>query len=358
MDEEILDDLVGLIPPLLKGLESLGFIARYLNPPDLPALMRTVGEPENAISAALPRTENWPDHLEGLRTQLLISGEAVVTAFGQLRAAAAQPDGLREAFRALGLLPRAQEALYPLAADLPPVSRYYLSPNLRGDAERLRRLAEAALRDDTGVLTAGEPGERGGFSAYVPEDYDDATAWPLVVALHGGAGNGRNFLWSWLRDARAHRAILVSPTATGATWALQGHDQDTPLLRRIVDWAKASWSIDPDRILLTGMSDGGTFSYVSGLESDSPFTHLAPVSAAFHPMLAHAADPERLRDLPIYLTHGALDWMFPIDMAREAKAALETAGARLTYREIPDLAHTYPREVNPDILAWMAETRA
>ena len=41
----------------------------------------------------------------------------------------------------------------------------------------------------------------------------------------------------------------------------------------------------PRRMLLTGMSDGGTFTYVSGLEASSPFTHLAPVAAAFHPML-------------------------------------------------------------------------
>ena len=57
------------------------------------------------------------------------------------------------------------------------------------------------------------------------------------------------------------------------------------------------------------------------------------------------------------MVHGALDWMFPIAMAREAERALITAGAAVTYREIPDLAHTYPRELNPHIrLAWMNET--
>ena len=42
------------------------------------------------------------------------------------------------------------------------------------------------------------------------------------MALHGGSGNGRGFLWSWLRDARSRGAILVAPTATGHTWALMG----------------------------------------------------------------------------------------------------------------------------------------
>src|SRR6202012_3361038 len=134
-----------------------------------------------------------------------------------------------------------------------------------------------------------------------------------------------------------------------------GPDADTPNLARIVDVVRGRWAIDPKRLLLTGMSDGGTFSYVSGLEPGSPFTHLAPVAAAFHPMLAQMADPERLRGLPIHLAHGALDWMFPVEMARGAERALTAAGAAVTYREIPDLAHSYPRELNPRILAWLDE---
>jgi phospholipase/carboxylesterase len=70
-------------------------------------------------------------------------------------------------------------------------------------------------------------------------------------------------------------------------------------------------------------------------------------------MLAQMADPDRLRGLPIHITHGALDWMFPVDLAQEAQRALAAAGARVTYREIDDLSHTYPREVNAEILEWL-----
>ena len=106
-------------------------------------------------------------------------------------------------------------------------------------------------------------------------------------------------------------------------------------------------------MLLTGMSDGGTFTYLSGLEPGSPFTHLAPVSASFHPMIARMADPERLRGLPIHLVHGTLAWMFPIEVAHAARDALIEAGAEVRFREIEDLSHTYPREVNAELLDWM-----
>jgi phospholipase/carboxylesterase len=175
----------------------------------------------------------------------------------------------------------------------------------------------------------------------------------MVMALHGGSGNGRAFLWSWLRDARSRGVILVAPTATGRTWALMGDDTDTPNLGRILDLVRTRCNVDPDRLLLTGMSDGGTFCYVTGLEGASPFTHLAPIAAAFHPLMAGIADADRLQGLPIYLVHGRLDWMFPVELARQARQALSLAGAAVTYRELDDLSHTYPREINAAMLDWL-----
>jgi len=351
MDEQELDDLVVFLPALLQALERLGFFARHFHPPRFASLLDAVGQPDAELAAQAVRLKAWPDTLAHVRAPLLASADAALAAFAELRAGAQDPEGLGAVFRALRHLPRAQEAIYPLARDLPPVNRFFLDPAHRQDTERLRRLAEAPPRPDTGLLRSDDPpGAPGGFSAYVPEDYDPAVAWPLVVALHGGSGNGHAFLWSWLRDARTRGVILVSPTAIGRTWAISGPDPDTPNLHRIVDEIRSRWTIDPARILLTGMSDGGTFSYVSGLEAASPFTHLAPVSAAFHPMLAQFADPDRLNGLPIHIVHGALDWMFPIDMARDARDALVRAGAAVSYVEIDDLSHTYPREANAAIL--------
>jgi phospholipase/carboxylesterase len=357
MDEPELNDLVTLLPALLRTLEALGFVARNLDPPRFGAVMAVAGAPDEALRAARPRLADWPEALAQVAAGLGAASDEALAAFDELRAAAGHPDGLRAVFRALRHLPRAQAALYPFAAGLPPVSRFFLEPGSRGDVALQARLAQAEPRADTGVFHLdNEPGSRGGYSIYVPEYYDPGRAWPLVVALHGGSGHGRGFLWSWLRDARSRGAILVAPTATGETWAIAGADADTPNLDRILHDVRARWSIDPARMLLTGLSDGGTFCYVSGLERDSPFTHLAPVAAAFHPFIAEMADAERIDGLPIHLTHGALDWMFPVEMAREARDAMTAAGARVTYREIDDLSHCYPVEANPPMLDWLART--
>jgi phospholipase/carboxylesterase len=354
MDERVLDDLTEILPPLLRSLEGLGFVARYLNPADFPRVMEAVGAPDAPLPALRRRLEGWPPALAEVRDGVASAADAAIAAFAELRAAPHSDEGVGAVFRALRHLPRAQAALYPMAQGLPPLSRYFLEPDRRDDAALLARLAEAEPRPDTGVLQlAGEAGARASVTAYVPEDYSPDVPCPLVVALHGGSGNGAAFLWSWLRAARAGGAILVCPTAVGRTWALQGPDPDTPMLARIVEAVSDQWAIDPQRRLLTGMSDGGTFAYVSGLEPASPFTHLAPVSAAFHPMLTGFADRERLAGLPIHIVHGALDWMFPVSMAREARDALSAAGAAVTYAELDDLSHTWPREMAPTILAWL-----
>ena len=353
MDDGALEDLRAFLPPLLRALEGLGFVARRLNPPHLARILAVVAEPEAGLREARPRIDAWPEELAGVRERLQTVADEALATYDELGDA----QDMRAVYRALRHAPRAQEALYPLAEGLPPVSRYFLSPSKRDDAALMARLHGATGRDDVGVFhDDNDPGSRGGFSLYVPETYDGETPHPVVFALHGGAGSGRGFLWSWLRDARAAGAILVAPTAVGDTWALHGQDADSPNLERILDEVRARWVIDTARLLLTGMSDGGTFSYVSGLVDGSPFTHLAPACAAFHPMLSAFADAGRVAGLPIHITHGQQDWMFPVDMAREAEAALLAAGARVTYREIEDLSHCYPSDLNPDVLAWMDAT--
>jgi phospholipase/carboxylesterase len=357
VDARELDDVVAVLPPLLQALDRLGFVARYLAPPHFAEVLAAVGEPDAMLIAERHRLEGWSDGLADVQSRLTLATDAAIAAFAALRAAPDAEDGLMAAFRALRELPRASEALYPLARGLPPVSRFFLDPAHRDDADLARRLAEAPDRPDTGVMHFGDaPGARGGFSIYVPETYDPAVAWPVVFALHGGSGNGRSFLWSWVREARTLGAIVVAPTAVGRTWAIQGPDADTPNLARMLDAVRGQWNVDPARLMLGGMSDGGTFSYVSGLEPGSPFTHLAPAAAAFHPMMAAYADKARIAGLPIHIAHGVRDWMFPVDMAREAAEALQRAGADVTYRELDDLSHTYPRELNGPLLAWMRET--
>jgi phospholipase/carboxylesterase len=356
MSSTPVDDIQRLVAPLLQTLEALAHLARHLHPPNFSRVLAGVGTPDAELRAARAMPA-WPDPYSAMRPNIDQAADEALAAFDGLRDAATAPQGLQVAYRALRHVPRALEALYPLAGILPPVNRFFLDAERRQDNDFQARFLQPAP-EGTGVMCIGDdPKARNSVWVYVPETYTPDTTLPLAVCLHGGSGRGRAFLWSWIRDARSRGAIVVAPTSLGETWAISGNDVDTPHLAHIVDFVRGEWNIDPQRMLLTGMSDGGTFTYTSGLEAGSPFTHLAPVSAAFHPVLVQMADSDRIRGLPIHIAHGSLDWMFPVDMAREAERYFRAAGAVVTFREVEDLSHTYPADLNGAMLDWMNQSR-
>ena len=353
MSDDIQDVLVELLPALTGTLDALETVGRMLHPPRLPALAAGLGDSDGRLHAAVARFQAavWPEEMLPFRDQMALACTHTLRAADGFRTSADDANPLFAASRALRQTGRAAEALYPIAALLPPISRYFLEPERRADASLLDRLKTP--KPGTGVMHAGnETAVRGGFSVYVPEYLDRTVPAPVVFALHGGSGHGRLFLWNWVREARSRGFIVVAPTASGDTWSLMEPETDAARFPDILAELAQHYAIDPARLLLTGMSDGGTFTLLSGLDAESPFTHLAPVAASFHPMLVVMSEPARMKDLPIYLVHGALDWMFPVSVGRTAHQALTVAGAAVTYREIDDLSHTYPRDETARIADW------
>ena len=334
------------------------WVQRYLYPPVAGRLADELAPGVEALAAPLAQLETatCAEELQFLRDRLADvtrQTQELLTAFVQAARGAGEP---MELYRALRRFARVQEALYPLAPVLEPVSRWFLEPERRGDDALIERLRDGTLRDDDsqiGLLHArNDRNGRGGFSLYVPETWHGTGSMPLVVALHGGHGHGRDFLWSWLREARARGVLVVAPTSRERTWSLMGDDVDAEPLRQIVEFVAERYPVDRSRALLTGMSDGATYALLAGLRDGAPYTHLAPACGVLHPLLL-GGDLERVRDRPVYLVHGALDWMFPVETAQLARDTLLGAGARLTYRELADLSHTYPRDENPRILDWL-----
>lgn len=354
--EPAVDIISQLVPATLKAMHALEFAGRHLSPTALPQIIEAMVGRDSDLTAALEvsRAMDWPERLKSVRACLEPAAEFTAAGIAGLREASEAPQPIVAAYRALRNHALAAQSIYPMAAFLKPVSQFFLEPSARDDAELAARLAAVEPgRENVGVMHAGGgPGTRGGFSLYVPETYDASRACPLIVAMHGGSGNGGAFLWSWLREARTRGMIVLAPTAIGSTWSLMDAEVDGPSIDAMVAEVAKRWNVDSEHRLLTGMSDGGTFSYVLGLRGDCRFTHLAPVAAAFHPMLLTFADERRLRGLPIHIVHGMQDWMFPAHLARQAEQTLGAAGAKVVYREIADLSHTYPRDENGAILDW------
>ncbi len=364
-DDELINGIEALLTPLLTTMEMLGQVARHLHPPNAQQLatwlspqQAVVGEPAARLRAALPPGDAQSGAAAVSRRLLEVADEVMAALLG-FHAGADAPDPM-PMYRALRRQTQALALLYPLVPVLLPVSQLFVEPALRGNAVLLRQLAAAGAHEPDperplGVVNAGnERDERGGFTLYVPENYDASREWPLIIACHGGSGHGADFLWSWLREARTRGCLLLAPTSIDRTWSIiEPGDQDAPNLKGMIDFVGERYRIDSSRVLLTGMSDGGTYTLLAGLSGALPVTHLAPFSGVLHPFLYDNGGILRAAGMPIYLVHGVLDWMFPVDRARLGAELLTKAGAQLTYREIEDLSHTYARDENERVLDWL-----
>ncbi|MCR9141630.1 MAG: phospholipase [bacterium] len=364
MPQESPIEFPAALPPELRELWSqlseiltaFGDAQDRLDPPKIPEYADRLAP----LAAALEKTVHAIDvtklDRDAPAAVLTQSGVQLLGAASRFQGARTGPHEILKAFQALRPIARANDILFPLANRFVEISEHYLTPARRSDVSLRESLAKAAANPERGLMHFNnQRGHRGGYSLYVPENYTPDRAWPLIVALHGGSGHGADFLWSWLRDARAHGCLLAVPTSRDRTWSLHSPGVDAAGLNRMLDSVSGKWNVDAQRLLLTGISDGGTYSMLLSIVKQSPFTHYAPVAAAVHVLQNREGRVEApVRDTRIYQVHGAVDWMFPVEKARAAAQALKDAGAAIDYREIADLSHNYPRDENPAILRWFS----
>lgn len=339
----IMETTNSLCSALVKALGVHERAVRYLHPPLIPMLQ------EKLIPYGQRLERVWEEAGE-IDPGLNEAARLVLAAY-QPFLDAADMRGIDAIYRSFRPVSQALEILYPLRRTYPVLYNLFLETPVRDHIDALD--PEHASGERTGIVhhnEGGDPSGRGGFSLYVPESYDGRSPWPLVIALHGGHGHGRDFLWMWLREAKSRRFLLLAPTARLETWNIVQPGFDAGTIRQGMAYCDANWAVDHERVLLTGISDGASYALAWGLREAAPFSHLAPIAGVLPPMrLEHA------RGKRIFWVHGQHDWMFPVGNARQDCTRLEAAGADVTLRVVSDLSHSYPREWNDIILSWFDE---
>jgi phospholipase/carboxylesterase len=247
-------------------------------------------------------------------------------------------------------LVRGLYALYELRASLPIISAYF---NIEGSEIAADLPPEGDGSIPRGFTHHEHTDTRGKYSLYVPENYAPNRSWPLIICLHGGYGQGYEYIWTWLRSARTKGYILLSPKSLAETWTMTMNSPDTRSVMQMLDEVCAAYSIDRSRIYLTGLSDGGIFTYIMGLERHENFTGLAPVAGALHmavdPMLRTGTG----REVPLFVIHGVHDFIFPVTFTRQTNQLLTELKYNLKYEELPDWGHALTYSINEQlVMPW------
>jgi phospholipase/carboxylesterase len=359
------DRLTALCNSSLQGLAGFETVRRRLHPPHIAGLRSGLGPVRDRVEEALDdfREMKATEDLAEFHQLVLEAADRLLSALQLFLDKGPPQEAMLRLLKSLRAHCASQEVFYALRSALPRIAAFFQEPGcgrlpaeLDPETRHEAGVGVMAFHDDGKPLSVENPGgERGGYWMYVPEWYDESRSWPVVMALHGGSGHGREYLWTWLREARSRGFILVAPSSADRTWSFEGEDVDNPRLRSVLENVAARWQgADRERVLLTGLSDGATYTLLAGLDEDAPFSALSPIAGVLHPACYGLGHLDRAEGKPIYLVHGALDWLFPINLAHLTRDELQRSGAALIYREIEDLSHTYPREENAAIMSWFA----
>ena len=194
------------------------------------------------------------------------------------------------------------------------------------------------------------------YGLYVPSSYDSSKAFPLVVCLHGAGFTGDSYLERWasrLGDAY----ILACPTISmGAWWSRVGEELVLSTIRAVQD----RYHIDPDRVYLTGMSNGGIGAWIIGMHHAPRFAAVVPMASGIDEVLYPFL--RNLRDTSLYIIHGAKDQIMPVWLSRNITHELSQLGIAYVYREHewthPHAGgHFFPRQELPDLVEWLGQQR-
>ncbi len=342
----MITNLENISATLISVLTAFEAGMRRLHPLAIPAIRGELAVCEPALAAvrASLGMEDCDARPEEGRQALLRACEFLLQAVRNFGRAEDLQDAFLSALRASRKICRAQEALFPLCRLFPTVDRYFLEPG----AEVLPEIKTGD--SGTGLFHVGANRDlrtRGGYSLYIPSSPSLTSARPLVVALHGGYGHGRDFIWTWIREARSRGFVLCAPTAQAMTWSIGRVDLDGKALTWHLEEVCSRVSVDRSRVLLTGMSDGGTFALELGLSGNGFFPNITAVSCSLPPVKINRAEEKH-----VLWIHGAQDWIFPVERTVQACRHLRQSGVDIKLKVIPDLSHAYPREANDTILQW------
>jgi predicted esterase len=252
-------------------------------------------------------------------------------------------------------------------------ARAYLAAN-DADAERMvQRLATRPVDDLENALhhaiiaperadapVGKQPGRRfqvGNrtfhYALHVPESYRADRAYPLVICLHGAGFGGETYLDRW-QPRLGEGFILACPTIKDAAWWTKNAEE--LVMAVLAEVSRVYW-IDPDRVMLTGMSNGGTGVFVIGLNHADRFAALVPMASALprglYPLLDNA------RRTRLYIIHGARDEVMPVKYSRDLVSYLQKNGFQVVYREHEKEhpmagGHFFPQEELPDLVQWLS----
>ncbi|MBS0191272.1 MAG: dienelactone hydrolase family protein [Planctomycetes bacterium] len=202
------------------------------------------------------------------------------------------------------------------------------------------------------VYDAG-PGGKRPYALYIPPSYDPSKPCPAILFLHGSGESGtdghkqvaQGIGPAIVQDPAKWPFIVIFPQKPDSRSQWLDHQKTVmDILRK----TQSEYNIDPDRIYLTGLSQGGAGTWALGSLYPGTFAALVPICGYFRDMgdtmMPQSIAVRVFRD-PIWAFHGIKDDVVPYDQTTQVVQAIQErqAGMRdlvpIKLTLLPDANH-------------------
>lgn len=199
-----------------------------------------------------------------------------------------------------------------------------------------------------GELPLGAEGQDRGL-LLVPEGYAPGTPAALVVLLHGAGGSAEGILGLMRDEALATGTLVLAPKSQARSWDMlagRKYGADRAFLEASLARVFREYSVDPERVTLSGFSDGATYALSIGLSNGDLFRRIA----AFSPGGVAASE---LQGRPaIFISHGTQDPVLPVGGAQFIVEQLRKEDYVVDYREFEG-KHAVPGDLAREAFGFL-----
>lgn len=197
---------------------------------------------------------------------------------------------------------------------------------------------------------------------------------PLLLLLHGYGSNEED-LFSFATEL-PDEYYVVSVRAPynlqpyGHAWYAIHFDADEnkfsddvqaiesrELIIQFVDELTAKYPIDKEQVSLIGFSQGAILSYATALSYPDKICRVVALSGYLNEkIIVDDFASKNIKNLKLFISHGTVDQVIPVDWARKAKPFMENLGLDVTYKEYP-IGHGVAPQNFYDFKNWLNKTK-
>jgi poly(3-hydroxybutyrate) depolymerase len=186
------------------------------------------------------------------------------------------------------------------------------------------------------------------YRLFIPDAYSSVEQYPLMLVLHSAGERGTDNVlqitntriatcWADSLAQLKHPCFVVAPQCPlNGGWS--SGDPTSPIrpeLATVIDLLDSlarEFSIDTNRIYVTGFSMGGSGTWDIIMRFPERFAAAVPMSGGANPAYAY-----RCADVPIWDLHGARDNLVPVQYSRAMIDALHALGREVVYTHCHNL---------------------